>query len=286
MNVSNMLASSNEENEGSATPENKNKPIFQLKNIFGSNSESSSNNRSKQNITDRTEELFSSSETNSEFQKSQNKELLFEQTIEKKAKLEDKYNKKKSTILRNPDLTLKEKKSKLQALSKTILSRKSFYDKTGFDTIGKTLKRGIKMNNIDPGSRDNISFSINESKNKLIDLKHKLLYGFFTESEIEYEFNELINDYKRKLKKRQNIDYQNESKNKNKKDELIELKNKLVVLNKNLNELLKNDKTEAIRYFIEEIKPLREEIFKKSLHIFEVIKNENNNEFYIYSKKI
>ena len=264
MNVSNLLASSNNEGEGETKSNNKNKPMFQLKNIFGSNSESS-NNKSNQNIKENREELFSNSESNNEFQKSENKELLFEKSIEKKSKLEEKYIKKKSSILKNQHLTFKEKRTKLQTLSKQILNRKSFYDKAGFDTIGKSLKRGIKKNNIDLNSRDTVSYSINESKNRLIDLKYKLLYGFLTEGEIEDEFNEEINEYKKKLRKRQNIDYQNEVKNKDKKDDLLELKNRLVVFNQNLNELLKNDKDQAIRYFIEEIKPLKEEILKKVL---------------------
>ena len=84
-------------------------------------------------------------------------------------------------------------------MAKKTLKRNSLYDKSGFNVISKSLKRGLKENRI--GKRDNITNEINETKNNILTLKYKLLYGFLNEDDIQEDFDVQVNKYKKLLKK-------------------------------------------------------------------------------------
>ncbi len=217
------------------------------------------------------------------YQRTSAKDELLKATMEKKYNNEAKYLKKKKKILKNNQLSLKEKKDKIKNLSKKILKRKSYYDKNGFNIIGKTLKKGINENRL--GQRSEISKNINNSKTNILNLKYKLLYGFLDENEIEAEFETELDQYKKQLKKRQNIDFLTTKKEEEIKKEKIILMNEMDILVEKYSKLLNEDKIAALELYIQEIIPKRHELFIIENKTLEVIQDPNDEKIhYLYKK--
>ena len=168
-------------------------------------------------------------------------------------------------------------------MAKRTLKRNSLYDKSGFNVISKSLKRGLKENRI--GQRDNITNEINETKNNILTLKYKLLYGFLNEDDIQEDFDVQVNKYKKLLKKRQNIDFLKEKQNKEELGDVNNLKDRLKSLIQEYNTLLIKDKTEANKLYIEEIIDIKKEIFNLENKWLEVITDENEKHYLYLPEK-
>ena len=283
-----FLSTSNERSNSNSNSSDPKEKTFNLKKTIGLNAlglNSNSENNEKVTSQKKINNLFGpNSNIENNFERSETKDEMFKKTMEKKFNQEKKYLLKKKKILADKNLSPSEKKQALEKLSKNILNRKGYYSKSSYNEIGKSLKYGLKVNNIDSNSRQNVSTTINELKTNISELKHKLLYGFLNENEIDEEFNNLIERYKKNLKKRQNIDFQTELKNKDKKEKIRDLNDELRRKNNFLIELKKKgDKNELINYYIEEIIPLKNDILKNKYKVLEMIQDYNNeNEFYLY----
>lgn len=283
-----FLSTSNERSNSNSNSSDPKEKTFNLKKTIGLNAlglNSNSENNEKVTSQKKINNLFGpNSNIENNFERSETKDEMFKKTMEKKFNQEKKYLIKKKKILADKNLSPSEKKQALEKLSKNILNRKGYYSKSSYNEIGKSLKYGLKVNNIDSNSRQNVSTTINELKTNISELKHKLLYGFLNENEIDEEFNNLIERYKKNLKKRQNIDFQTELKNKDKKEKIRDLNDELRRKNNFLIELKKKgDKNELINYYIEEIIPLKNDILKNKYKVLEMIQDYNNeNEFYLY----
>ena len=230
-------------------------------------------NKEKQNLNYNQENL----------QRTSAKDKALEETLQKKFNIEETYRKKKSKILRDKSLLLNEKQNKIKNLSKKILKRKSYYDKSGFNVIGKSLKKGLNENRL--GTRDEITRNINESKTKILNLKYKLLYGFLDESEIEEDFEKELQSYKQMLKKRQNIDFLlTKQEDESKREENI-LKDQFKTKIEKYSDLISKDKEEALYYYIEEIIPIKNELFELNNKTLEIIQDPKDEKIhYLYKK--
>ena len=201
MNLDFLSTSNERSNSNSSDPKEK---TFNLKKTMGLtalglNNSNNNNNNNSNNERVRSQENNENNENN--YERSETKDEMFKKTMEKKFNQEKKYLIKKNKILADKNLSPSEKKKALEKLSKNILNRKGFYNKSSYNEIGKSLKYGLKVNNKDSNSRQNVSTTINELKTNISELKHKLLYGFLNENEIDEEFNNLIERYKKNLKK-------------------------------------------------------------------------------------
>ena len=202
--------------------------------------------------------------------------------MEQKYENEKKYTQKSKKIIKNKELNISEKRTKLRELAKKTLKRNSFYNKSSFSSISKTLKKGLNENRL--ARRDDVSEEINKKKRNILTLKYKLLYGFSNEDEIDETFESEIREYKAALRKRQNIDFLNERKKKDKNAEVNNIKKNLEVLYNNYNSIKEKDK--LIKFYIEEIIPLRNELFEKQNQDLDVIEDPIiDKSFYLYRKK-
>lgn len=215
--------------------------------------------------------------------RTQAKDEYLKNTMMKKYNDEVKYVKQKKKILRNNQLSVKEKQAKLRNLSKKTLRRNSFYHRSGYNMIGKSLKRGINENRL--GQKDSITNQINNCKTKILQLKYKLLYGFLDETEIEREFEIELETYKKLLKKRQNIDFLVTKKQEESLRELNIQSDKLNVLIQKYSAIMLEDKDEAVKFYIEEIIPQKEVMFQMKNKNLEVIQHPDNEKIhYLYKK--
>ena len=207
---------------------------------------------------------------------------MFKLAMEQKYENEKKYTQKSKKIIKNKELNISEKRTKLRELAKKTLKRNSFYNKSSFSSISKTLKKGLNENRL--ARRDDVSEEINKKKRNILTLKYKLLYGFSNEDEIDETFESEIREYKAALRKRQNIDFLNERKKKDKNAEVNNIKKNLEVLYNNYNSIKEKDK--LIKFYIEEIIPLRNELFEKQNQDLDVIEDPIiDKSFYLYRKK-
>ena len=207
---------------------------------------------------------------------------MFKLAMEQKYENEKKYTQKSKKIIKNKELNISEKRTKLRELAKKTLKRNSFYNKSSFSSISKTLKKGLNENRL--ARRDDVSEEINKKKRNILTLKYKLLYGFSNEDEIDETFESEIREYKAALRKRQNIDFLNERKKKDKNAEVNNIKKNLEVLYNNYNSIKEKDK--LIKFYIEEIIPLRNELFEKQNQDLDVIEHPIiDKSFYLYRKK-
>ena len=220
---------------------------------------------------------------NEEIKKNKSSQDHFKSLMDAKFKQEKMYNQKKKKIISSTNLTLEDKRKKIKDLAKRTLKRNSLYDKSGFNVISKSLKRGLKENRI--GQRDNITNEINETKNNILTLKYKLLYGFLNEDDIQEDFDVQVNKYKKLLKKRQNIDFLKEKQNKEELGDVNNLKDRLKSLIQEYNTLLIKDKTEANKLYIEEIIDIKKEIFNLENKWLEVITDENEKHYLYLPEK-
>lgn len=215
--------------------------------------------------------------------RTQAKDEHLRNSMMKKYNDELKYTKQKKKILRNNHLSVKEKQVKLRNLSKKTLRRNSFYHRSGYNMIGKSLKRGINENRL--GQKESITNEINECKTKILQLKYKLLYGFLDETEIEREFEIQLETYKKLLKKRQNIDFLVTKKQEESVRELNMENDKLKVFIQKYSALMLEDKEEAVKFYIEEIIPQKETLFQLQNKDLEVIQHPDNERIhYLYKK--
>ena len=244
-----------------------------------SNEEVNENNGNKFKMKSSMKKNNVNEEVNEENKKSQSSQEYFNSLMDAKYKQEKLYNQKKKKIISNKQLTLEDKRKKIKDLAKKTLKRNSLYDKSGFNVISKSLKRGMKENRI--GQRDNITNEINETKNNILTLKYKLLYGFLNEDDIQEDFDVQINKYKKLLKKRQNIDFLKEKQNKEELSDVKDLKDRLKSLIQEYNTLLIKDKVEANKLYIEEIVDIKNKIFNLENKWLEVI-TDDNDKHYLY----
>ncbi|MBI96887.1 hypothetical protein CL656_07070 [bacterium] len=234
-----------------------------------------------QNKNNKNNNIEHNDNENKNMQKSVSKDNSFKSVMENKHTNELKYLKKKKGILKQDTLTTKEKKNQLRNLSKKLLKRNSFYNQSGFNIIGKSLKKGLNENRL--AQRENISDEINNTKTKILNLKYKLLYGFLNESDIENDFVVSLEEYKKLLKKRQNIDFLNIEKNKDYKKEVKNIEDELKESIEKYSKILEKDKEIAIKFYIEEIIPKREELLFAKNRTLEMIEDPNNKKIqYLY----
>lgn len=226
------------------------------------------------------ENISSNEERNN---RSNAKDVNLQNIMTKKYNNELAYTKQKKRILRNKKLSIKEKQSKLRNLSKKTLRRNSFYHKSGYNIIGKSLKRGLNENRL--GQKDDITKQINDCKTNILNMKYKLLYGFLDENEIERDFEIEFDQYKKLLKKRQNIDFLLGKKQDETNRERSTQIDKLNVLIEKYSALESQDKEEALRFYIEEIIPEKKILFEINNKNLEVIEDPNNEKIhYLYKK--